>query len=462
MTKAIRSNTVTHALTGHVSNDGQQQRSGQFQDSILIDSAHRFAAQAIVSPTEQFKQLLRVFLQDLLLETQDDDAIVLSVSSDQPAVTEASAGGGFDDATWHGVESCFGGNATDLVVVITDTEPVESATDVIIDPQLCKRFRERGIRSLLAVALMGRGDLRGVLILARCQSIGEWDDSRLDQLREVSSVIGSVLAHRRTEKLLEGALRRNRRLSQQLVEIQEQERRRLAQELHDETGQYLAALKSDASLVGRRLPPGDDILRRSAEAVVSTADHIYEVVYGVMGRLCAVDLDDLGLTGALEACVTNSGLENNGVNCALSTAGELDSLDDTISMTVYRIVQESLTNISKYADAQNVNVSVERAVKTLDDRRQLYREQSQTTDKTTANASSDQIHIDTLEILVSDDGCGIKDTDSKGGGFGIRGMRERLQALGGSLNVTSEPGQGTRVRGVLPLGASQDKGVQNA
>jgi len=178
-----------------------------------------------------------------------------------------------------------------------------------------------------------------------------------------------------------------------------------------------------------------------------------------MGRLCAVDLDDLGLSGALQACVTNSGLENNGVSCDLITRGDLDSLEDTISMTVYRVVQESLTNVSKYAQATEVEIKVERAIRALEDRRSRGRETSQTSDRSTGSAASDQIHIDSLEISVSDNGCGFSDDGIvQGGGFGIRGMRERLQALGGSLTVSSEPGQGTRVSGMLPLGTSQDKG----
>ncbi len=422
--------------------------------SSLIVAANQFAAQAIVSPAEEFTELLTDYLNAMLRELDNDLALVLSVSADQQLTEVAGAGAEVDEVLWSQVQACFADPQTKPLVMVDDTQLPQT----VVKPQFVDALHQCGIRSILLRALVGRGDLRGVLVLGRRQTTANWSDSTVEALTEVSDIIGSMLAHRRTEHMLEGALRRNRRLSQQLVEIQEQERRRLAQELHDETGQYLAALKSDAALVGRRLPPGDDILRRSAEAVVSTADHIYEVVYGVMGRLCAVDLDDLGLAGALAACVTNSGLENNGVLCQLHTAGELDSLDDTISMTVYRIVQESLTNVSKYAQATEVQINVERAVRTLEDRRSLYRERSQAGAGSAGPEASEQIHIDTLEISIIDNGCGFDDDNvARGGGFGIRGMRERLQALGGSLTITSQPNEGTRVQGKLPLGTSQNR-----
>jgi len=123
-------------------------------------------------------------------------------------------------------------------------------------------------------------------------------------------------------------------------------------------------------------------------------------------------------------------------------------------MTVYRFVQECLTNVSKYADATRVDISVERVVRTFDDRRHRYRDRS----VTTGPKVSDRIHVDTLEINVRDNGVGMQeDPPRQGGGFGIRGMRERLQALGGSLTVESEPDNGVRIYGVLPLSASSDK-----
>jgi len=422
--------------------------SAQVSGSELRNAANEFATKVMVKLAEAFPDLLNDFLTRLVVETQDDDAHVESVKADQ-AVSAATGEENQHDPLWSDIESLFADGSNEPIIV-KDTQRSDNSISDELNQKLC----QAGIRSVLFLPLIGRGDLRGVLILTRNDRSGDWSEATVDELTEVSTVVGSVLAHRRIEGLLEGALRGNRRLSQQLVEIQEQEQRRLAQELHDETGQYLAALMSDAALIGRRIPDGDDILRRSAEAIVTTAEHIYEVVYGVMGRLCAVDLDDLGLDGALQACVTNSGLENKGIKCTLVTTGDLDSLDDTINMTVYRFVQECLTNISKYANATAVNISVERVVRTYEDRRHRYRDRS----ATSGSQPADRIHVDTLEITVEDNGIGMQEGQSEqGGGFGIRGMRERMQALGGNLTVESEPGAGVRVHGVLSLAASQKR-----
>jgi len=258
-----------------------------FPGPTLLDAANRFATQVMVKLAEEFPGILEDFLQQLAVTCNDDEACVVSVRADK----EVSGASLVNDPLWSDVESLFADGSSEPVIV-GDTHQ----DDAHPDSDWCRQMQQSGIRSALFYPLIGRGDLRGVLILTRRDRPGDWSSAFISELAEVAAVIGSVLAHRRIEALLEGALRGNRRLSQQLVEIQEQEQRRLAQELHDETGQYLAALMSDATLIGRRIPQGDDILRRSAEAVVTTAEHIYEVVYGVMGRLCAVDIDVLWTT----------------------------------------------------------------------------------------------------------------------------------------------------------------------
>jgi len=250
--------------------------------SALLDAANRFATQVMVKLAEEFPGILDEFLQQLAVACNDDQASVVSVRADK----EVSGASLATDPLWSDIESLFADGSSEPVIV-ADTHQENAHPDA----EWCRQMQQSGIRAALFYPLIGRGDLRGVLILTRRDRPGDWSSDFVSELADVAAVIGSVLAHRRIEGLLEGALRGNRRLSQQLVEIQEQEQRRLAQELHDETGQYLAALMSDATLIGRRIPQGDDILRRSAEAVVTTAEHIYEVVYGVMGRLCAVDID---------------------------------------------------------------------------------------------------------------------------------------------------------------------------
>lgn len=317
-------------------------------------------------------------------------------------------------------------------------------------------FEEQEVTAALLVPLVSRGYLSGCLFLERYTGAGRWSRGVIEQLSMLAEIVACSIEHRRTERYLGRMVRENRELNRRLVEIQEKERRRLAQELHDETGQYLAALKTDVSLVAKRAGDDDPILRDSALAVKESASHIYEVVYSVMGRLCAVDLDDLGLEGGLRACVTNSRLESRGVTCSLNIEGDLNGLEDMIQMSIYRVVQESLTNIVKYAEATQVDVSVRRRQRRVEDRRNRYREE------TTERAERTLIKLDEVELSVSDDGKGMEPGRIEGGGFGIRGMRERMQALGGSLEVESSPGRGTRITGRIHIGATPEAGHNDA
>lgn len=307
-----------------------------------------------------------------------------------------------------------------------------------------------GQRTLL-VPLSSRGFIKGCLCLQRRINEPAWNQSYCDELIAFGDVLGSALEHRYGEFHLGSLIRENRALMRHIVQVQEEERKRLSQALHDETGQYLTALKSDATVIAKRAEQHDESLAENARAIVTTAKHIYEVVYDVMGQLSAMSLVELGLRDALQTCIANSRLEARGVKVHLSTQGDLDALEHAVSMTLYRVTQEALTNIAKYANASDVEVKVARVAKRSEDRRQSHRI---VTDQSGPAQSDTQIEIDSVELSITDDGDGFDTTKSAdGGGYGVRGMRERFQALGGSLAITSHPGQGSSVHGELHLGA---------
>lgn len=330
-------------------------------------------------------------------------------------------------------------------VVVADVDSLDD--DLIAERNY---LEDREVTAALWLPLSSRGFLKGCLVLERYSGRGRWTDKEIKEVGRVAEIIACSVEHRHTERQLARMVKENRELNRHLVEIQEQERRRLAQELHDETGQYLAALRTDVSLVAKRAPEDDKVLREAALAVGESAGHIYEVVYSVMGRLCAVDLDDLGLEGGLRACLTNSRLESRGINCTLTLEGDLDSLEDMIQMSIYRVVQESLTNIAKYAEATRVDVAVKRLHRSIEDRRTRYREND------ASSKSRPRIILDQVEFSISDNGKGMEVGRVDGGGFGIRGMRERMQALGGKLEIDSTVGQGTRIVGHIHIAATPE------
>jgi two-component system, NarL family, sensor histidine kinase UhpB len=213
------------------------------------------------------------------------------------------------------------------------------------------------------------------------------------------------------------SLAEQRRLAQRYVLLQEAERKALARELHDELGQYLNAIKIEA--VAMRDAGGNDAQRTTgATAVIANADHVYRTVGSLIRRLRPVGLDELGLAAALEHIVDGAHARTNGTRFTLSIVGDLDQLGEAADLTLYRLVQEGLTNCAKHASASDVSIEMVRAQE--------------------RGASAEWI-----TLTMTDNGAGA-DWSKHGDGLGLVGMRERVEALGGALHITTAPGHGFR------------------
>jgi two-component system, NarL family, sensor histidine kinase UhpB len=267
-----------------------------------------------------------------------------------------------------------------------------------------------------------------------------WEALQLDELPVtlVALTLGLVWfsrqQHRRTraelaareqaEARLAAALAANRELVQRHLLAQEAERKHLARELHDELGQYLNAIKLDA--VSIREAGGADVdAAAAATAIVASVDHVHVAVSDMIRRLRPVGLDELGLPAAIESCVDAWRQRVPGTRYLLELDGELEGLGETVDLTVYRLIQEALTNCQRHAAAQRVEIALERRA---------------------AHGA------DELVLRVADDGRGMR-VDAGRTGFGVSGMQERVAMLGGRLSITSEPGQGVRLEACLPLQA---------
>lgn len=225
-------------------------------------------------------------------------------------------------------------------------------------------------------------------------------------------------------------LRETRLLAKHMDEVQEAERRHLARELHDELGQCLTAIKTDAVLIRNRTETTEPKVFNSAQAIIDTASHIYDVVHNMITRLRPSPLDDLGLVPTLEESLASWGKREPGIEFTLNTSGTLDNLNETMNMTVFRVVQEAITNAVRHAEASHINVDVS------------------VSESTDAPAQ--------LTIQIQDDGKGmiVKDFHSDVD-FGLLGMRERAHSLGGSFELNSQPGEGLTIRIILPLEADR-------
>jgi two-component system sensor histidine kinase UhpB len=228
-------------------------------------------------------------------------------------------------------------------------------------------------------------------------------------------------AERRYQQLLarlEANEREFRRLGRSVLRVQEDERRRLARDLHDGVGQNLTALKHRLAQLAEAVTPEPEALRASlAEAVALCADTL-EDTRALSRLLRPAILDDLGLEPALRWLARSVG-DAAGMTVAVEIE-PLPPLDGEWQTLLFRITQEALNNVTKHAGARSVLVRlVERG--------------------------------GALQLQVVDDGRGFDPAARSGNGSGLGGLRERLQLFDGRLEVRSAPGHGTRLRAVVPL-----------
>lgn len=231
----------------------------------------------------------------------------------------------------------------------------------------------------------------------------------------------------RTEQRLSQALAEHRSLAQQYVQLQESERKRLARELHDELGQYLNAIKLDAVAIRDGAQASRDGVHDAAAAIVHGVDHVYGAVGAMIRRLRPVGLDELGLAAAIEQCVEYWRARTPGTRYALTVQGDLSALGETLDLTVYRLVQEGLTNIARHAHATRADIAIER--RTEVEGRAL------------------------LVLAVVDDGAGAP-AGLSSRGCGLVGIRERVRALGGRIAIETAAGAGFALRAELPVPAA--------
>ena len=264
-----------------------------------------------------------------------------------------------------------------------------------------------------------------------------WEQWQLDELPAMLIVLSAGLAwfawrryrearaeltQRRTAELrLEQLLLENRRLSRQYLDVQESERKALARELHDELGQYLNAIKIDAVGIQQRVPAPDSPNHQAASVIIRHIDHISEVVRDLIGKLRPTGLDELGLKAALEHCVDGWRQRLPNVQFDVALGGELDQVEEPVALALYRLVQEGVTNVSRHARARRVEISVLR---------------------------SDA--ADEIVFRMADDGRGA-DLKGSTAGLGLIGMRERVEMLGGHLDISTEPGRGFHIEATVPV-----------
>lgn len=214
---------------------------------------------------------------------------------------------------------------------------------------------------------------------------------------------------------LEKAQQENRALTQHSLAIQEEERQTLSQELHDELGQSLTAIKVMAVTAARQYPEVGKITGTISEI----CDRLVLVLRSMMQQLHPLILTELGLKATLEDMVDHWSERNPDLNLLINCDDEVDALDKNIARQIFRVIQECLTNVIRHAAATQVSIDL-------------------------------ALQPHALQLRVEDNGLGC-DLQSINHGFGLRGMQERVRSLQGEFKLQSEPDHGTVVTAWVPL-----------
>ena len=233
---------------------------------------------------------------------------------------------------------------------------------------------------------------------------------------------------------LSDAAEEKRRLAERVVSLQDIERKEIARELHDEFGPYLFAMRAHAGALVRLSEvgePGPDALRKHGGAILEQVNAVQQFNRRILERLRPVGLAELGLCEALGALFRLWGESHPEVTIETSISRSLGETGETADLTIYRIVQEALTNVFRHAGATSVSVTIEPA--------------AQPAGRPGGRGGA--------LVRISDNGRGM-DLDHRLG-RGLTGMRERILALGGTLTVASSD-SGVTVEAVVPKGVLAD------
>jgi PAS domain S-box-containing protein len=267
--------------------------------------------------------------------------------------------------------------------------------------------------SWMGVPLFARGDVAGLFSLSKREA-GYFNEEHVRLAEAMSSQASVAVENAVLFEQMQASTVRMQSLSRRLVEAQESERRHIARELHDEAGQALASLRFGLRLLEREIDEGGSVTGRVAELVQRT-DAVIDGLHRLAVDLRPASLDHLGLEAALRQ-YSQSAASKFGLAVRFKARGfTSERLPTVVETALYRVVQEAMTNVVRHARATRVDVLVER-------------------------------RGDRVIVMVEDDGVGFEpDRVQCGDHFGLLGLRERAEALGGSLTVESAPGAGATV-----------------
>lgn len=290
----------------------------------------------------------------------------------------------------------------------------------------------------VSVADFGRSNLESRAMSHKLELIGRRADgtefpiestisrTMVEGKLQMSAVLRDISDRRQAQLALEDSNRQLRELSTSLLEVREAERDRISRELHDDLGQQLTGFKLDLSWLMKRVRDGRPIPEEKFADIQSHLNTAVASVRRISSELKPLVVDDLGFADGIRWLVGDFA-ERSGIACELDIEERLPELSDRATTTLFRIVQESLTNIARHAEASRVYVGL--------------------------------WHVgDRLIVVVRDNGRGMA-SDKGHSGLGLVGMRERALSLGAQLRIDSTPGGGTAIEVTAPIAETLEAGA---
>ena len=229
-----------------------------------------------------------------------------------------------------------------------------------------------------------------------------------------------ITEQKKANEKIQNSFEEIRQLASHLQEVREEERAAMAREVHDELGQQLTGLKMDISWLNKKLVGGDPLITNKIKDTIVLLDDAVKTVRKIATELRPSILDDLGLVAALEwQC--DEFRKKSGINISFMSVPFDRIIPENFGIALFRILQESLTNIARHSQANNITVQL-------------------------------NVHADQLFLDIKDDGVGFVTSNVAGKKtLGLLGMKERTMMIGGSYRIDSEPGKGASVHVVVPL-----------
>jgi len=233
------------------------------------------------------------------------------------------------------------------------------------------------------------------------------------------TMIRDITDRKKTEIEILESRKQFQKLTMYLQDVREEERKKISLEIHDDLGQKLTAIKIDVAWLRQRLTQNPALLSSKIDSIYQLVDETIYTVQDLSVRLRPSILDDLGLIPAIDWQLDDF-QSRTGIKCTKELMPEHYNFSKEMATTIFRIIQESLTNVARHAKAKNISVTLKEK-------------------------------NNKLILIIRDNGKGIsQDEISNSDSFGLMGMKERAAVFGGSLTIEGKKGKGTVVKLLLP------------